>query len=403
MADAHDVQADQAYWDRLARYDPLWAILSDPSKTGRRWNLERFLETGRREVSLLMYQLRALGLDVPPGAALDFGCGIGRLTQPLAGYFDRVVGVDVSAEMIRLANDINQRPERVRYVCNVRSDLARFETGAFTFMYSNVVLQHVEPNKALQYLRELHRVVAPGGMLVFQLPSHLRPTAEPGTVSAPMIDEAYRATIRVDGDVPSTVAPWSQLMLTASVTNASRHRWSQPHAGTLRLGNHWLNRSARVMLIQDDGRAALPDVIEPGDTSRVAITVHAPRDPGEYQLEIDVVHEGISWFGDKGSETWRTTLRVDGAPFVQRSLEPPDEALGSDALSLPDLSSVETPGPLPMHGIHRDVVVRLVEEAGGTLIHVDVDERCGNEWVGYRYVVRKNDPTTADGTPPSAV
>src|SRR6478672_7553917 len=120
MADL--ANGEQAFWDEHARRDPLWAILSDPSKAGRRWNLRDFLETGRREVSLLMYQLRALDIGVNRKAALDFGCGVGRLSQPLARYFDRVVGVDVSPEMTRLANGINKKSARVEYVCNAGDD-----------------------------------------------------------------------------------------------------------------------------------------------------------------------------------------------------------------------------------------------------------------------------------------
>jgi 2-polyprenyl-3-methyl-5-hydroxy-6-metoxy-1,4-benzoquinol methylase len=384
-----DVNAEQAFWDRFARYDPLWAILSDPSKTERRWNLTGFLETGRREVSLLLYQLRALGIDVRRKVALDFGCGVGRLSQPLALHFDRVVGVDVSPEMIRLANEINQHPAQVQYVCNARDDLAVLATGEFDFIYSNVVLQHVNPLRALQYLRELLRIAASGGVLVFQLPSHLRLPEEQGATSTAMSQQAYAASICIETDVPRAVAPGSELVLTASVTNTSRHTWSQPEVGPIRLGNHWLSGSGRVMLIQDDGRASLPAKVEARQTCGVAVTVTAPLEPGEYQLECDVVHEGISWFADKGSRTWRTAVVVGGASSSEspaEAVEPP----GNVALSLPDISSVESPGPLPMHGIHRDVVTRVVEEHGGALVHLEIDERCGSEWIGYRYFVRKN-------------
>ena len=389
---ADQVNPERAFWDHLARYDPLWAILSDPSKTGRRWDLRGFLETGRREVSLLMYQLRALGIDVRREAALDFGCGVGRLSQPLAAYFDRVVGIDVSPEMIRLANGINHDPVRVRYVCNDRDDLAMFASGDFTFMYSNVVLQHLEPPRTLQYLSELLRVVAPGGVLVFQLPSHLRPPEERQAASTAMVEEAYRASVRVESEVPHRVAPGSELMLTASVTNTSGHAWSQSEAGPIRLGNHWLGASGHVMLVQDDGRAVLSERVEPGHTCRVTIQITVPPEPGEYQLECDVVHEGISWFADKGSKTWRSPVDVGGAPDIQRSSDGAvDLAVGDATLSLPDMSSLEPPGPLPMHGVHRDVVRRVVEAQGGRLVHLEMDERCGREWIGYRYFVRKND------------
>lgn len=382
------VTEDQTFWDEFARYDPLWAILSDPTKAGRQWDLPRFLETGKREISLLFYQLRALGLAVGRSAALDFGCGVGRLSQPLASHFDRVVGVDVSAEMIRLANDINQHPDRVRYVCNVRDDLGIFPADEFSFIYSNVVLQHIVPSRALAYLGEMIRVLAPGGLLVFQLPSHLRPEAEQRAVSTPMPASAYAASVRIEGDMPSRVMPGATISLVASVTNTSDLPWRQPESGPLRLGNHWLS-PADVMLIQDDSRASLPAEIEPKRQCHVTLEVTAPAEPGEYVLECDVVHEGISWFADKGSAPWRTKMTVAGSshldPFRQDSGQAPDVAL-----SLSDDPSLVSPGPLPMHGVPSGIVEGSIAAHGGTLVHRESDERCGKEWVGYRYFVRKD-------------
>jgi hypothetical protein len=61
-----------SFWEQFAQADPLWAILSDPSKRGRRWDVESFMETGRREVSVLLYQLRELGHDPRRQMAVDF-------------------------------------------------------------------------------------------------------------------------------------------------------------------------------------------------------------------------------------------------------------------------------------------------------------------------------------------
>jgi len=380
---------EQTFWDRHARHDPLWAILSDPTKTGRRWDLRSFLETGRREVSLLMYQLRALNVEVDRKAALDFGCGIGRLTQPLAAYFERVVGLDISPEMIRLAHEINECPGRVQYVHNPGTDMAALGTGDFTFMYSNVVLQHIEPDTALRYLRELFRVVARGGVLVFQLPSHPRRPDDQQPVSTPMAEEAYRASIRVESDFPDFAAPEAEVVLAASVTNTSRHAWSQREVGPIRLGNHWLAGPGHAMLIQDDGRARLPTDLADGETCHVTLQITLPQEPGEYQLECDVVHEGISWFADKGSETWKRNVRVGGVSSVHPSAGAATPMVGARALSLSDEASAEDPEPLPMHGIHRQVVEQVIRDNGGTVVHLETDERCGREWVGYRYFVRK--------------
>ena len=94
----------------------MWAILSDPSKKGRKWRLSDFFETGRREISILMYQLEKEKLPVRRGTALDFGCGLGRLTRALAEYFDSVWGVDVSRKMVDLADRLNRGGPRLRFL-----------------------------------------------------------------------------------------------------------------------------------------------------------------------------------------------------------------------------------------------------------------------------------------------
>jgi SAM-dependent methyltransferase len=383
------VRDDRAFWDHFAEYDPLWAILSDPSKAGRRWDLESFLETGRREVSLLIYQLRALGLHGRRDRALDFGCGVGRLTQPLAEYFDRVVGVDVSPNMIRLAQALNRHPDRVEYVTNTGGTLRELGDRLFGLAYSNVVLQHIEPPQALRYLSELLRVVAAGGVLVFQLPSHRRPADEQQPRRTPMPDDGYRAELRIEAEAPAIASAGATVPLAMLLTNVSPHTWHQTRIGPIRLGNHWLSPDGR-MLIQDDGRTALPEGIEPRTPLRVTVEATAPRDSGDYILECDLVHEGVSWFGDKGSTTWRHAVHVTGEPGLPASAAGSrGTAMSAVNLALPDIAALEPPGPLPMHGIHHMIVEDLIRTCGGTLVHREVDERSGTEWVGYRYFVRK--------------
>lgn len=91
-------------WDWHAAENPLWAILSDPAKPDRRWNLSRFLQTGVREIEALRYDLAARQIELGRASALDFGCGVGRLTQALAPHFAQVVGVDISPKMIDIAS-----------------------------------------------------------------------------------------------------------------------------------------------------------------------------------------------------------------------------------------------------------------------------------------------------------
>jgi SAM-dependent methyltransferase len=154
-------------WDRHARRDPLWAILSDSEKKGRKWDLSRFFEAGVNEIESLWYELDSQGIVVGRGAALDFGCGVGRLTQALAPHFDRVTGVDISACMQELATRVNRFSQIVSYVRNVAPDLKLFPDNTFDFIVSNIVLQHIRPDIALSYVTEFCRVLKPRGLSVF--------------------------------------------------------------------------------------------------------------------------------------------------------------------------------------------------------------------------------------------
>jgi SAM-dependent methyltransferase len=153
-------------WEGLASRDALSAILTDDSKTGGKWNVAEFMATGDAEIETVMSHLAAIGH--PPdftGAALDFGCGVGRLTQALAKRFASCVGVDISEQMIQQADSLNQC-QHCRYIANSSPHLP-FDDGRFAFVYSNIVLQHVPRALAKKYLREFVRVLAPGGVLVF--------------------------------------------------------------------------------------------------------------------------------------------------------------------------------------------------------------------------------------------
>jgi SAM-dependent methyltransferase len=153
-------------WDGLAERDALSAILTDDSKTGGKWNVAEFMATGDAEIETVMNHLAAIGHapDVT-GAALDFGCGVGRLTQALARRFASCVGVDISKHMIEQAESLNQYAH-CRYVASSAARLP-FVDASFSFIYSNIVLQHVPRPLAKNYLREFVRLLAPAGVLVF--------------------------------------------------------------------------------------------------------------------------------------------------------------------------------------------------------------------------------------------
>jgi SAM-dependent methyltransferase len=153
-------------WENLAERDALGAILTDASRSGGKWDIAEFMATGDAEVEVVMNHLTRID-RIPDfhGVALDFGCGVGRLTQALARRFAQCVGVDISRQMIEKAVAFNRYPH-CRYTVHSDTPLP-FADESISFIYSNIVLQHVPVRFSQQYLCEFVRVLAPGGVLVF--------------------------------------------------------------------------------------------------------------------------------------------------------------------------------------------------------------------------------------------
>jgi SAM-dependent methyltransferase len=178
-------------WTRLGAADPLWAVLVSPEHRHGRWDVDRFLTTGRAEIEAVLGHLARLGVTPGTGDALDFGCGAGRLSAALHPYFDRVVGVDISPTMLARARELVPA-HGVELVLNERPDLSRWPDASFDLTYSSLVLQHLPTALALGYLRELVRVLRPGGVLVAQLA-----TTPDRSVRGRIAKVAPRAVLRV--------------------------------------------------------------------------------------------------------------------------------------------------------------------------------------------------------------
>jgi hypothetical protein len=129
----------------------------------------------------------------------------------------------------------------------------------------------------------------------------------------PLPDNGFRADVNVT-NAPATLSVGQRVTLDLSLKNISGVSWQgrQWYADPFQIavGNHWLDAAGNVVS-NDDGRTALAEDLRPGETVTMRLVVNAPAQRGDYILEVDVVQEGVSWFGLKGSKTWRTRVKVN--------------------------------------------------------------------------------------------
>lgn len=164
-----ELQSLRRAWDALGEDDPLWAILSYAQTRGGRWDVAAFFATGDAEIGVLEAQCAALCLPQTRRVALDFGCGVGRLSRALAMHYAEVVGVDIAASMLAHARKFNADRPNLRFVENAHGDLRFLPDASVDLIYSVIVLQHMPAELQRVYIAEFMRALAPGGLAVFQV------------------------------------------------------------------------------------------------------------------------------------------------------------------------------------------------------------------------------------------
>jgi SAM-dependent methyltransferase len=149
-------------------------VLFDPARRRPGWDLDEFLATGVAELDAIMATAERLGLPERRMRALDFGCGVGRVTVPLADHFAQVTGVDISASMLELAGELSAGRPNCAFRLVAGDGALAFGDQSFDLVYCSRVLQHLPDRQAiLRAITELLRVLGPGGLLVLQVPRGL--------------------------------------------------------------------------------------------------------------------------------------------------------------------------------------------------------------------------------------
>ena len=165
-----ELESERARWERLAR-DPYYAVLNED---GYRLDQDagnaraRFDASGEEDVARTIAEIRKfIDPEFRPTQGLDFGCGVGRLTIPLARICENVTGVDISQTML----------DEARRNCDARgvSNVAFVSSAEFfvvtpapartlDFIHSYIVFQHIPVAAGIWLADALVQRLIPGGV-----------------------------------------------------------------------------------------------------------------------------------------------------------------------------------------------------------------------------------------------
>lgn len=133
--------------------------------------------------------------------------------------------------------------------------------------------------------------------------------------TAPLPDNGYKAKISLL-DPPTKLRAGQKVVVQVKVQNASEVPWKVRGGGEdnkfyIAVGDRWLKAGDETLITAMDGRYGLNRDLKPGEETEVPLLITAPKEPGDYMLEIDLVQEQVAWFHDKGSPTARVNVKVE--------------------------------------------------------------------------------------------
>lgn len=159
-------------WVYWGKNDPLFGVLTTAGRErggDHPWTLDDVREQGRAYFEEVLVRWRQYGMG--GHHCTEIGCGTGRLTAQLAEHFDRVTGVDVSAEQLASARQLLEHELDRVDLFQVTLPQLPLHDSACDGVFSCEVFQHFDSDEPmLEYLRESYRVLLPGGTLCFQVP-----------------------------------------------------------------------------------------------------------------------------------------------------------------------------------------------------------------------------------------
>lgn len=169
------IERTEAGFRKLGETEPHWSVLT--AEKFRTANIAEtkaeFYRTGVDVIGTVWRMLERVGAVPGPGAtAIELGCGVGRLTIPLAERVARVVGVDISSPHLRLAAEAATEAGRANIEWRQLRQVAELDNlPEADFFFSLIVLQHNPPPVIGAMLRKLLGRLRPGGIGYFQVPT----------------------------------------------------------------------------------------------------------------------------------------------------------------------------------------------------------------------------------------
>ncbi len=162
-------------WEKWGANDPYFAVLTLDKFHNKNLNKKlkaEFFASGQYDIGLTLKAVAKMDKSYAVNTALDFGCGVGRLTIPLARRSKHAIGLDVSESMLKEAQ-ANVPPELLKKVSFIKlnDNLVNLPKN-YNFIFSYIVFQHIPKKRGYAIANELLKNLDEGGFAALHFTIH---------------------------------------------------------------------------------------------------------------------------------------------------------------------------------------------------------------------------------------
>jgi hypothetical protein len=124
---------------------------------------------------------------------------------------------------------------------------------------------------------------------------------------------------------PSPGGPGGRVAMRLLLRNDGSATWNANGSNPVRISYHWYDLNEQL-LVWDGERTNLGRDVAPGERGELFMSVVLPERTGRYRLVVELVHEGIAWFSQLGSERSYLTVGVPSG-YDAMLVEPSSETI----------------------------------------------------------------------------
>ncbi|MDP9099459.1 MAG: class I SAM-dependent methyltransferase [Verrucomicrobiota bacterium] len=142
-----------------------------------------------RKIEMMLEFADRQPLDTRQATWLDVGCGKGEMLRAAQPHFGKALGCDVSLGMISECREL----EVVHQVDPLRLP---FQNGSIDWVTAICILHHIRPHEQALLLRDIYRVLRPGGIFAIIEHNPFNPAVQLITRRTPVDENAKLLTAR---------------------------------------------------------------------------------------------------------------------------------------------------------------------------------------------------------------